>query len=42
MQAILSLKAANEETLKKQAATIQLLEELEKAAEQIKIYSKRG
>ena len=42
VQAILSLKAANEETLKKQAATIQLLEELEKAAEQIKIYSKRG
>jgi hypothetical protein len=42
LQALQSLKAANEETLKKQAATLQQLEELEKAAEQIKIYSKRG
>ena len=36
------IKAANEETLKKQAATLQQLDEMEKAAEQIKIYSKRG
>jgi biopolymer transport protein ExbD len=35
-------KAANEETLRKQAATLEQLDELEKAAEQIKIYSKRG
>ena len=36
------LKAANDAILAKQAATLQQLEELEKAAEQIKIYSKRG
>jgi hypothetical protein len=36
------MKAANEETLRKQEATLQLLDELEKTAEQIKIYSKRG
>lgn len=36
------IKAANEETLQKQAATLQQLDELEKAAEQIKVYTKRG
>jgi hypothetical protein len=36
------MKAANEETLRKQAATLVQLDELEKAAEQIKIYSKRS
>jgi biopolymer transport protein ExbD len=36
------LKAANEETLRKQEATLQQLDELEKAAEQLKIYTKRG
>ena len=36
------LKAANEETLKKQEATLAQLDELEKAAEQIRIYTKRG
>jgi hypothetical protein len=36
------MKAANEETLRKQAATLEQLDELEKAAEQIKIYTKRG
>jgi hypothetical protein len=36
------MKAANEETLRKQAATLALLDELEKAAEQIKIYTKRS
>jgi hypothetical protein len=35
------VKAANEETLRKQAAMLQQLDELEKTAEQIKIYSKR-
>lgn len=46
VQAVLKMlqemKAANEETLKKQAATLQQLDELEKTAEQIKIYAKRG
>ncbi len=36
------IKAANEETLRKQAATLEQLDELEKAADQIKIYGKRG
>lgn len=36
------MKAANDEVLKKQAATLQQLDELEKAAEQIKVYTKRG
>jgi hypothetical protein len=36
------MKAANDEALKKQAATLQTLDELQKAAELIKIYGKRG
>jgi hypothetical protein len=36
------MKATNEETLRKQAATLQQLDDLEKAADQIRIYSKRG
>jgi hypothetical protein len=36
------MKAANEETLQKQAATLEQLDELEKAADQLKIFSKRG
>jgi hypothetical protein len=36
------MKAANEETLRKQAAMLQQLDEMEKTAEQIKIYAKRG
>jgi hypothetical protein len=36
------MKTANDEILKRQAATLLQLEEMEKAAEQIKIYSKRG
>ena len=39
---LLVIKAANEEILRKQAATLLQLEEMEKAADQIKIYSKRG
>lgn len=35
-------KAANDEMLKKQEATLQQLDELEKAADQLKIFSKRG
>jgi hypothetical protein len=36
------MKAANEETLRKQQATLETLDELQKAADQIKIFSKRG
>ena len=36
------MKAANGETLKKQEETLQRLDELQKAVEQLKIYSKRG
>lgn len=35
------IKAANEATLKKQEAMLQQLDELQKAAEQLKIFSKR-
>ena len=42
LKTLLEMKAANQETLRKQAATILQLEEMEKAAEQIKIYTKRG
>ena len=36
------LKAANAETLRKQAATLEQLDELEKTADQIRIYARRG
>jgi hypothetical protein len=36
------MKAANEETLRKQAATLEQLDELEKTADQIKIYARRS
>lgn len=42
LTALQELKAANEEILKRQAATLQQLDEIQKAAEQLKIYSKRG
>ena len=42
LQLLNSMKAANAEVLKKQEATLLQIEELQKAAEQIKIYSKRG
>lgn len=42
LQLLQALKAANEETLKKQEATLLQLDELQKAADQLKIYSKRG
>jgi len=35
------VKAANEATLKKQEAMLQQLDELQKAAEQLKVFSKR-
>ena len=37
-----AIKAANDETLRKQQATLQALEAVEKDAEQIKIFSKRS
>lgn len=37
-----AIKAANEETLQKQQAMLQQLDELEKAADQIKVFTKRG
>ncbi|MGZ4983101.1 MAG: hypothetical protein ACXV9Q_03310 [Chthoniobacterales bacterium] len=36
------IKAANAAVLSKQAETLQQLDDLEKAAEQIRIFSKRG
>jgi hypothetical protein len=36
------MKAANEETLRKQAATLTQLEELEKAADQIRVFTRRN
>jgi hypothetical protein len=40
-KALEQVKAANEETLKKQETVLQQLDELQKAAEQLKIFSKR-
>jgi hypothetical protein len=42
LKALQAMKAANDEILKEQAATLQKLEELEKAANDIRIYTKRG
>jgi hypothetical protein len=36
------MKAANKDTIEKQTATLQLLEELEKSAEQLKIFASRS
>ncbi|HET9419179.1 MAG TPA: hypothetical protein VFO30_07550 [Chthoniobacterales bacterium] len=36
------MKTANDEVLKKQEATLQALEELQKAADEIKIFGKRS
>ena len=42
LQTLQQMKAANDETLRKQQATLQQLDELQKAVEQIKVYTKRG
>jgi len=42
LKVLQDMKAANEAILAKQAATLQQLEEMEKAADQIKVYTKRG
>jgi hypothetical protein len=42
LQALQAMKAANEEILKRQAATLQKLDEIEKTANEIRIYTKRS
>jgi hypothetical protein len=42
VKALQALKAANDEILKQQAATLQKLDEIEKAANELRIFSKRG
>ena len=42
IKALQQAQAANDETLKKQEAMLQQLDELQKAAEQLKVFSKRG
>jgi len=42
LKVLQAMKAANDEILKQQAATLQKLDEMEKAAQEIRIYSKRG
>jgi sensor histidine kinase YesM len=42
LKALQEIKAANIEMLKQQEATLQKLDELEKAAQEIRIYTKRG
>jgi hypothetical protein len=42
LKALQAIKAANDEIVKQQAATLEKLDELEKAANEIRIYSKRG
>ncbi|MFN2474753.1 MAG: hypothetical protein ABR526_00225 [Chthoniobacterales bacterium] len=42
LQTLLQLKAANDEILKRQTATLSQLEEVSKAAEQLKVYATRG
>jgi hypothetical protein len=42
LQALQQVKAANDAMLKQQAATLQQLAEMEKAAEQLRIYTSRS
>ncbi len=42
LELLQQIKAANAEVLKRQATVLEQLAEMEKAADQIKIYSKRG
>jgi hypothetical protein len=42
LKALQEIKAANTEILKQQEATLQKLDELEKDAQEIRIYTKRG
>jgi hypothetical protein len=42
LKVLQAMKAANEEILKQQAATLVKLDEIQKAADEIRIYTKRG
>jgi ribulose 1,5-bisphosphate carboxylase large subunit-like protein len=42
LKALEAIKAANDELLKQQTATLEKLDEIEKAANELRIYSKRG
>lgn len=42
LNALQAMKAANDEILKQQAATLIKLDEMEKAANELRIYTKRG
>jgi len=42
LKALQAIKAANDEILRQQAATLEKLDEIEKAANELRIYSKRG
>ncbi len=42
LKVLQEMKATNEATLKAQAATLATLDDLQKAAEELKIFSKRG
>jgi hypothetical protein len=42
LKALQAMKAANEEILKQQAATLLKLDEIEKAAQEIRIFTKRN
>jgi hypothetical protein len=42
LKALQAIKAANDEILKQQAATLEKLDEMEKAANEIRINTKRG
>ena len=42
LKALQAIKAANDELLKQQTATLEKLDELEKAANEIRVYTKRG
>ena len=42
LNALQAIKAANDEILKQQAATLLKLDEMEKAANEIRIYTKRS
>jgi hypothetical protein len=42
MKLLQDMKAANEETIRKQTATLEQLDELQKAADQLRIFAKRS
>jgi hypothetical protein len=42
LRALQAIKAANEEILKQQTATLEKLDEIERAANEIRLYTKRG